>query len=138
MASFVDANILLYAISMDTAERAKSERAIDILRRDDLILSAQVLNEFIARAMRPGGAALALDEVMAFVGVWRRFPIVPIDMALIDAATDVTRRTNYSWWDSLIVAAAIRSGCDRLLSEDMQHGRVIDGVRIENPFRELA
>lgn len=57
---------------------------------------------------------------------------------MLDAARYVEQQTNYSWWDCLIVAAAIAQGCDTLATEDMQHGRVLDGLRIVNPFRDLG
>jgi predicted nucleic acid-binding protein len=44
----------------------------------------------------------------------------------------------YSFYDSLIIAAALEAGCTRLLSEDLQHGQVIEGLRIENPFLVAA
>ncbi len=81
---------------------------------------------------------LSMDAALGFVQRWRRHSVVALDMALFDRAADIAARTNYSWWDSLIVAAALTAGCDTLLTEDMQHGRVIDGLRLENPFRDLA
>ena len=56
---------------------------------------------------------------------------------LIDTAIDLYQHDSFSWWDSLIVSAAIRGGCNRLLSEDLQHGRKVRGVKIINPFRDV-
>ena len=53
---------------------------------------------------------------------------------LVDTALDLHRHDLFSWRDALIVSAAIHGGCDRLLSEDLQHGRRIAGIRIQNPF----
>jgi len=55
---------------------------------------------------------------------------------LIDAALNLYRKDSLSWWDSITVAAALQAGCRTLLSEDLQDGREIEGMRIENPFRE--
>jgi predicted nucleic acid-binding protein len=56
---------------------------------------------------------------------------------LVDTAIDLYQHNSLSWWDSLIVSAAIRGGCDRLLSDDLQHGRKIRSVKIINPFRNV-
>ena len=63
--------------------------------------------------------------------LWR----VQSSRELIDTALDLHRENSFSWWDSLIVSAAIQGGCDELLSEDLQDGREIAGVRIHNPFQ---
>lgn len=54
---------------------------------------------------------------------------------LLETAIEIHQHDSLSWWDSLIVSAAILGGCERLLSEDLQHGRKIRGVKIMNPFR---
>jgi len=61
-------------------------------------------------------------------------PLVQIDAEIILAAIGTGRRLQFSFWDALIVEAAVAGGADRLLSEDLQHGQVIDGLKIENPF----
>ena len=53
-------------------------------------------------------------------------------------ALELQERYRFSFWDALIVAAALEAGCTRLLTEDLQHGQVIEGLRVENPFRDLA
>ncbi|HUO85631.1 MAG TPA: VapC toxin family PIN domain ribonuclease, partial [Thermoanaerobaculia bacterium] len=60
--------------------------------------------------------------------------VVRIDLGLILSAIDLHRLHSLSFWDALIVRAAVLAGCSVLLSEDFQHGEMIDGVRIENPF----
>jgi predicted nucleic acid-binding protein len=57
---------------------------------------------------------------------------------LVETALDLHRRDSMSWWDSLIIAAAIRGGCDRILNEDSQHGRKIRGIKVLNPFRPVS
>lgn len=61
--------------------------------------------------------------------------LVQVDLDLILAGIDLSRLHAFSFWDGMIVRAAVTAGCKVLLTEDLQHGRVIDGVRIENPFR---
>lgn len=53
---------------------------------------------------------------------------------LLDTALELHRRNHFSWWDSLIVSAALQGDCTRLISEDLQHGQIIRGLRIQNPF----
>lgn len=138
MTTFVDTNVLLYSIGRNPLERNKRDVALALLATTDCVFSIQVLNEFIWQATRPSGRyGLPFETALAFVEVWRRFPIQQLDTVLFEGAIDVKRRVNYSWWDCLIVAAATAQGCETLASEDMQHGRVIDGVRIMNPFRDL-
>ena len=61
---------------------------------------------------------------------------MPTDPRLLIQARDVENRYRISWWDSLIVAAAQLQDCATLLTEDLQHGQVIEGVRVVNPFLE--
>ena len=138
MTVLVDTNVLLYAAAVDYNLR-KNRIAIEVLARRDCVLSAQCVNEFMHQSTRESRPRhLTLDQALAFAAKLRRFNIVAVDTSVIDKAAQVAQQTNYGWWDSLIVAATIVSGCDTLLTEDLQHGRVIDGVRIENPFRDLA
>ena len=71
----------------------------------------------------------------ALVGRYGRWPVHTITTGDILEAADLEERHSLSFWDALIVVAAIRSGAERILSEDLQHDRTIGGVRIENPFR---
>ena len=64
-----------------------------------------------------------------------RFTVQDITVASLAAAPEIKRRYRFSYWDSAIVAAAGALGCEELFSEDMTHGRVIDGVMIVDPFR---
>ena len=63
-----------------------------------------------------------------------RMDLVVVNLEMILGAVDLHRLHGFSFWDSLILEAASVSGCSTLLTEDLQHGRVIEGVRIENPF----
>lgn len=139
MTSFVDTNILLYIISVDEAEQAKRDMAKSIMATRGRVLSLQVFNEFVVRATDTRKVShISLDTARRLTRVWSRHTIQALDLTVFAHAWEITRRTNYSWWDCTIIAAAIVAGCDHILSEDMQHGHVIDGVRIENPFRDLG
>ena len=139
MTIFIDTNILLYSISKVPEDAAKREMAEAMLLSSDCVMSVQVLNEFVVQSTRVSRVGhITFEQAVGLVRGWRRFTVQPLDEALFDMAVALKRQANYSWWDSLIVAAAIAQGCDTLATEDMQHGRVIDGVRIVNPFRDLA
>ena len=133
---FFDTNALLYSISSDPAEAAKRERAIALLDRDDGALSAQVLSEFYVQATRPTRPApLSHQLAAALISKWTRFPVHELNLSIVTAALEITARHRFSYWDSAIIAAAQALGCSELYTEDMSHGRQIEGVTIVNPFR---
>jgi predicted nucleic acid-binding protein len=135
MTVFLDTNVLLYSITTNPTEIHKRDVARALIDDSDCALSVQVLNEFFHQATRPSRAdRLAPEDAIALIARWRRFPVQPNDLVLFDATWEIHRRTKYSWWDSAIVAAARAMGCEKLATEDLDHGRVIDSLRIENPF----
>jgi predicted nucleic acid-binding protein len=133
---FLDTNIFLYSISRDAAETAKRERAIALIDADDNALSVQVLQEFYVQATRPGRAdALPHDIAAALIRTWLRFRVQEITVPIMTRALEIKAAHRLSYWDAAIVAAAGALGCAELHSEDMAHGRAIEGVTIINPFR---
>ena len=133
MKTFIDTNVLIYAAFRE--DQDKRQRAREILERDDCVLSVQVLNEFIAQATRPSRPnRLPIELALRYVLSWRRFPIQTIDLKLFDEATSLFSKRGFTFWDSMIVAAARAQGCDTLYTEDKQDGRIVDGLRIVNPF----
>jgi predicted nucleic acid-binding protein len=133
---FLDTNILLYSISRDPAEAAKRERAIALLERDDGALSVQVLQEFYVQATRPTRPDPLPHEIaVALIQTWTRFRVQEITLSILTGALEIKSAHGFSYWDSAIVAAARALGCRELYSEDMSHGREIEGLVIINPFR---
>lgn len=133
---FLDTNILLYSISREPAEAVKRARAIELLDRDDGALSLQVLQEFYVQATRPTRAdRLPHDIAAGLIRAWTRFRMQDLNLALLAAALEIKARHGFSYWDSAVIAAARALGCRELYSEDLQHGRQVDGVTIVNPFR---
>ena len=131
----VDTNVLLYAISSVPGERDKAERARALLNERDLALSVQVLQEFYVQATRTTAPVpVAHDAAVAFLTALLRFPVQEITLAVLHAALSARKRWRLSYWDAAIVEAARLSGCDTVLSEDLQHGQDFDGVRVVNPF----
>lgn len=136
MTSFIDTNVLIYAAGNAPDEKAKRTMAKAILERPDCALSIQVLHEFIAQSTRPKPrAGLSFELATDLVRAWRRFPIQEMTLSLLDQGLALFRQHRFSFWDSMIVAAALAQGCDILFTEDMQHGRIVEGLRIVDPFR---
>jgi predicted nucleic acid-binding protein len=133
---FVDTNILLYAISTAPDERAKTSIALEILGRNDLALSVQVLQEFYVQATRPGKAdRIRHDQAAALIESWLRFPVQETTVALLLAAMDAREHYRLSFWDAAIIEAARMMGCGQVLSEDLSHGAKYGDIVVVNPFR---
>lgn len=137
MPCFVDTNILLYSISPRQKDVAKRDAAVQILDRDDVALSVQVLQEFYVQATRPSGYALSGHLALGFVRTWLRFAVQETTTPILLAGIEFSSRYKFSYWDGAIVAAAQAAGCDVLYTEDLSHGQVVDGVTIVNPFRDV-
>ena len=136
MPHFLDTNILLYSISRNPADALKRERAIALLDRDDGALSVQVLQEFYVqatRATRP--RPLPHETAIGLITVWTRFKVQEITLSMLASALEIKAAYGFSYWDSGVIAAARALGCRELYSEDMSHGREVEGITIINPFR---
>ena len=136
--AFLDTNVLVYVFDHDEPEKAQlAKELLEQAKSDELALSAQVLGEFYVtvtrKLKRPLEAPLAAQAIE-----WlSQLQVVALDSALVKAGAEISRSSQISYWDGLIVASAVASGCTRVLTEDLNAGQVIGGVRIENPFRQL-
>jgi predicted nucleic acid-binding protein len=128
---FFDTNVLLYLLSADAA---KADRAESLLG-DGGTISVQVLNEFASVAMRKLEIPIAeLREILEPVRHVCR--VEPVTEDTHDRALALVERYGFAFYDALLIAAALRAGCSRLYSEDLQHGQLIDRqLRVVNPFR---
>ena len=132
---FVDTNVLLYRISRDSGESAKTDIAKELLTERDLCLSVQVLQEFYVQATRPSKVdPLSHREAVGLIRGWKRYPVQDMTAKVLDDALDAKERWNISYWDAAIIEAARASGCRQLLSEDLSDGQDYGGVRVVNPF----
>lgn len=133
---FVDTNVLVYA--RDATEPEKQRRAAEWMaalwdgRRGRL--STQVLQEYyvtLTRKLDPPRSREEAREDVASLAAWG--PVVP-DQDTLEIAWRVEDRFGLSWWDALIVAAALRAECPWLLSEDLQDGQELFGTQVIDPF----
>lgn len=136
--TFLDSNILVYSVDESPAEKIKHARAVEILsgRVEDLVVSTQVLQEFYVVTTRRLKNPLSEERAAQAVRGIAKLDVVGVDASLVLAAVDTSRTAKVSLWDALIMEAASRAGCVRVLSEDLNAGQVIGGVKIENPFTE--
>jgi len=136
MKFFFDTNVLVYLFDADAPAKRKNARALFQKHAEDsdILLSTQVLQEFYVavtrKLARPLDAAAAAEAVKSFA----ELPLVQIDSALIVSAIHRSRDSQLSFWDALIVQAAIEGHASTLYSEDMQHGQALDSLRVVNPF----
>ena len=133
---FVDTNVILY--SKDARDKRKQSIAEELIVRGisdaTLVVSTQVLNEFYVNATQKLTPGMNREDARTVCRSLSAISCEPVTNETIAAAWDVQDRFSLSWWDSLIVACALRAGCDRLMTEDLQDGLMIDRLRIVNPF----
>ncbi len=138
--TFFDTNVILYSKdARDSRKQALAERLVVRAVEDNtLVVSAQVLNEFYVNVTQKLTPGLSREDARTVCRSLAAVSCEPLTDATMATAWDVQDRFSLSWWDSLIVASALQVGCTRLLSEDLQDGLEIDGLRVENPFVEAA
>lgn len=138
---FLDTNIVIYSFDKSAPKKQKKAQALlaEALSTGKGIISHQVIQEFVSVAdSRFKGIfdhehlVLYLDEVL--FSLWKAYP----DREIYLSALEVRKKYGLSWWDSLIVAAALSTDCRTLYSEDLQHGQSISTLRIMNPFVEAV
>ena len=135
---FIDTNILIYAFDVSAGKKHGVSGKIikDLWVSGEGIISTQVLQEFFVNVVqkipKPIDKKLAKKIVRDFLK-WHL--VINYGDSILDAI-DISERYGYSYWDSMIIEAAIRGGSTVLISEDLQDGQVIDGVTIRNPFKD--
>ncbi len=134
---FLDTNVFVY--SFDRSAPAKARRATQLIRQAVAtrkgIVSYQVAQEFFNVALRRFAEPMTVLEAEQYLAtVFRPLMAVHSSQALYGEALRLSDRYHVSWYDSLIVAAAIEGQCPVLYSEDFQHGQRFGDLRIENPF----
>jgi predicted nucleic acid-binding protein len=132
---FVDTNILVYA--HDKKEGYKQDAAKTILRelwdQNSGSLSMQVLQEFYSTVTRKLANPLPTEKARLIVSQYALWCIETTPEE-IKQAFRLEDEARINFWDAMIVAAAIRASATKILSEDLNHGQIIAGIQIENPF----
>lgn len=133
---FIDTNILVYAHDIDAGERHKeAHKLVTQLWREANVpfISAQVLHELYATLLKRGESQPKAKDISTTYLSWR---VIDNDRATFLQATELQVKWKISFWDSLILAAAVRARAKVLLTEDLNHNQLIEGIRITNPFRK--
>jgi predicted nucleic acid-binding protein len=134
---FFDSNILLY--SVDTKDPEKQEKARSVIsqagKQGNGVISTQVLQEYIAVDIKKFRRDYLI--VKQLCREWQRsFEVILIRPDIIEDAIEVSSIYQFSFWDSLIVSSALAARCGILMTEDLQDGQVIQGLKIMNPFKK--
>lgn len=139
MRAFIDTN--LWAYRLDRRDEEKSKRIAawlaEITSTHDVVISTQVLIEIRSVASRKLKPPLSDEQISALLEALSGFEVVCTDANLVLDAHQLAISETISWFDALIVEAAIRSRCDVLYSEDLCHGRRIGGVVLNNPLLDF-
>ena len=135
--TFLDTNIVIYAYDGSAGKTHELAQMIvmNLWNSGTGILSTQVLQEFYVSVTKKIPKPLNVKFAKDIVSDFLKWEIIVNDGEAILGAIDIQLKYNYSFWDSMIIHAAISSGAELLLSEDLSHGQSIGGVTIKNPFR---
>ena len=132
---FLDTNILVYSLDQsDAGKQGKCRKLIKSLTGENTgVISTQVMQEFyVAATGKLGADPLLIKDILRSL---ERFETVIVSPVLIKEAIDCAVINRVSFWDALIIVTAESAHCEILWSEDLNHGQIIRGVRIENPLR---
>lgn len=132
---FFDSNILVYFA--DSADPQKQQIAENLIKNavisDNGVISTQSLQEFFAATTRK--LLCTKEKAKEYVENFSdSFTVEQVSVPLILKAINISIKNQFSFWDSLILSAAIQSGCIICYSEDLSNGQIVEGVKIVNPF----
>ncbi|SEF08549.1 PIN domain-containing protein [Jiangella alba] len=132
---FVDTSVLVYVYDNDEPHKQQvASQALAEVGAERVVLSAQVLNEFVVTVTRKLARPLDDARTREAVEVLGQLEVVPVDAGLVAAGVLRSQGSQLSLWDALVVEAARRGSCEVLLTEDLHPGTDFDGVRVVNPF----
>jgi predicted nucleic acid-binding protein len=132
---FLDSNVLLYSCSAAPGDAGKRQVAEDLILNRPFAISAQVLQEFIANALRKPRLGITESNIEATLQMAAMVRVQPVTHELVVSSVMLRRRFQLSQWDATIIAAAVELGCPTVYSEDMGDGQDYAGVRVVNPFK---
>jgi predicted nucleic acid-binding protein len=131
--------VLVYAYDVDAGQKHDAARALiaDLWRTRRGVISTQMMQEFYVTVCRKLSTRLDRLTARAVIETYRAWPVHALDVSDVLAASELEERYQLSFWDALIIAAAQRMNADRVVTEDFQDGRRLEGILIENPFAVL-
>ena len=135
---FIDTNIIVYAHDKTEINKKKisGEIIINGIKNDNIVLSTQVLNEFYVTVTKKIKQTLRPVEAKKEIELLKCIELVEININLILKAIDISQKYILSYWDSLIISAAIRAKCSIIYSEDLNPGQKIESVKVINPYKD--
>lgn len=136
---FVDTNIIVYAYDKDAGKKNQiaSKLVKDLWHSGLGVLSTQVLQEFFVTVTNKISAPLDIVKATGIVKNLSKWNVIINDVNTLLAAIEIHEEHNFSFWDSMIIAAAIKGGAKTLLSEDLSDNQEIEDLTIKNPFKIL-
>lgn len=138
MPSFVDTNILVYAEDRDAGRRHEVARdlVLDLWNSREGVLSVQVLQEFYVTVTRKLKKPLSAEKAAEIVEEYLTWTVVENTKPLLRAALALQDKAQLSFWDAMVVQAALDARCEQLLTEDLNAGQRFGGLTVVNPFRK--
>ncbi|MEW6089204.1 MAG: PIN domain-containing protein [bacterium] len=137
---FIDTNIVVYSFDNENPFKQKAAKKLisEAINQNKGIVSYQVIQEFCNVALNKFKVPLKINDCKEYLNKFLN-PICEVfsTMELYNEALDIKYETGYSFYDSLIIASALKAKCSILYSEDLKEGQVIKGLKIENPFISL-
>ncbi len=134
--TFIDTNIIIYAYDVTAGKKHKVAGNIlaDLWNSGLGVISTQVLQEFFVNMAQKIPKPIDKQQAKKIVRDFLKWHVVVNTGDSIIEAIDICLKSGYSFWDSMIIQAAITGGAAELISEDFQDGQRINGVTIRNPF----
>ncbi|MGD9159835.1 MAG: PIN domain-containing protein [Desulfobacteraceae bacterium] len=135
---FVDTNILVYAHDLDAGERYEkaNKLILGLWESGTAVISTQVLQEFYVTLTRKIPKPLTVNNATGVISSYISWDVITNKPENILMATELEYRYKISFWDALIVSAAYEGNVKTILTEDLNHGQYIEGIKIENPFMD--
>lgn len=130
---FIDTNIWLYGF-IESEQEDKSRRARDLIYNSQPVISVQIINEVCVNLIKKAGfSELQISQLIA--SFFENYQVIELERETLRTASELRRRYEVSFWDSLVMASALQAQVPVLYSEDLQHGQVIeDRLKVINPF----
>lgn len=132
---FIDTNLLIYCVDNKDIRKQTAAREIisNLLSNENGVISTQSLQEFFNASTKK--IHHSKEVAKNFISYWAKvFPVHSNTTADIENAIDISIQNKLSFWDSLVISAALAEGCTTLYSEDLNNGQIIHGLEIVNPF----